>query len=62
MIYIKLLEENIYRWIFIYFWETDKAFLRVTPKVEVMEEKTDLNKLKNGAWYENCNKKLKWKS
>lgn len=43
----------------IYFWEADKAFLRVTPKVEVMEEKTDLNKLKNCAWCENCNKKLK---
>lgn len=26
-----------------------------------MEEKTDLNKLKNCAWYENCNKKIKMK-
>ena len=43
----------------IYFWEADQAFLRVTQKVEVMEEKTDLNTLKNYAWYENVIKKLK---
>ena len=33
----------------------------MTEKVEVMEEKTDLNTLKNCAWYENCNKKVKMK-
>ena len=61
MICIKLLEEK-YRWIFIYFWEADKAFLRMTPKVEVMEEKPDLNKLKNVHGMKTVIKELKWKS